>query len=244
MHVPALSLVLPVYNEARILERSLAAIVACLEGLELAQGFEIVAVDDGSRDASRAILEAFRAREPRLRVVALAQNGGKGGAVRRGVLEARGRQVLFMDADLSVPLEEVRPLLEALREHDVALGSRRAPGARITRHQPWLRETLGRCFTALARALLAARGIHDFTCGFKAFRAEAAERIFRRVTQRGWAFDAEVVVIARELGLRIAQVPVAWRHEDGSKVRVGSAVLRSLREVARIRSNQVRGLYR
>lgn len=241
MHVPALSLVLPVYDEALVLEQSLGQIVAHLESWP--GGFEIVAVDDGSRDGSLALLEAWRARDARLSVLALPANQGKGAAVRQGVLQARGSAVLFMDVDLSVPLEEIGRLLDALRTHDVAIGSRRAPGARITRHQPWPRELLGRCFTALTRALLAP-GIHDFTCGFKAFRAQAAQSIFRRVTQRGWAFDAELVVIAQELGLSIAQVPVGWRHEEGSKVRLGSAVLRSLRELLAIRANKAQGRYR
>ena len=241
MTAPHLSLVLPVYDEALVLERNLAAIVAHLAPFP--GGFEIVAVDDGSRDRSRAILEAWSARDPRLRTASLPTNQGKGAAVRHGVLQARGELVLFMDADLSVPLEEIARLLDALRTHDVAIGSRRVPGARITRHQPWLREQLGRCFTTMTRALLAP-GIHDFTCGFKAFRAPAAAKIFERVTQRGWAFDAECIVIARELGLEIAQVPVGWRHEEGSKVRLTSAVLRSLRELMAIRANKAKGLYR
>ena len=236
-----LSLVLPIYNESEVLERNLTQIVRHLDGL--GESFEVVAVDDGSKDDSLAILERLGADEPRLSIERMDRNRGKGSAVKHGVLQAKGERVLFMDADLSVGVEAIGPLLQALDDHDVAIGSRRVPGARITRRQPWLRETLGRCFTTLTRSLVAP-GIYDFTCGFKAFRAQAARSIFERVTQGGWAFDAELIVIAQVQGLSIAQVPVDWRHEDGSKVRVGSAMFESLGELLRIRSKKKKGLYR
>ena len=245
MNSPGLTLVLPVYDEEAVLEENLRAMVAALEGWAAgaATDFEVVAVDDGSRDRSAEVLERFARNDQRLRPLALPHNQGKGAAVRHGVLAARGERVLFLDADLSVPLDHVPALLDALEQHDVAIGSRRVPGAQITRRQPLVRETLGRCFATLTRTLLAP-GIHDFTCGFKAFRAEAARSIFERVTQHGWAFDAELIVIALEQGLSIAQVPVRWQHEEDSKVRVGSAVFSSLGELARIRSNKQRGRYR
>ena len=239
---PGLSIVLPVYNEALVLERTLAALVPFLESL--GRSFEVVCVDDGSRDRSLEILKAASAADARIRVETLPGNRGKGAAVRQGVLAARGAFVLFMDADLSTPLEETRGFLGALESgYDVAIGNRRAPGSKIRRRQPWLRETLGRGFTVLTRLLLAP-GVHDFTCGFKAFRKEAAAEIFRRSTLDGWAFDAELVVIAQELGLKLVQLPVAWRHEDDTKVRLGSAVLGSLRELGTIFGRRMLGRYR
>lgn len=247
MPAPGLSVVIPVFNEALVLRETFNALVPFLEGLEgLGTGsgsFEIVAIDDGSKDDSLAILRELARSDARLLVDALPENRGKGAAVRVGMLAASGERSLFMDADLSTPLEEIpRFLAELDAGHDVVIGSRRAPGAEITRHQPWLREHLGRGFTMLTRLLLAP-GIHDFTCGFKAFRRDAAQEIFRRSTLDGWAFDAELVVIARELGYEITQVPVRWRHEDGTKVRLGTAVLGSLRELFVIRGNRRRGLY-
>jgi dolichyl-phosphate beta-glucosyltransferase len=238
---PELSVVLPVYNEEACLERNLAELLAFLPGL--GRSFEVVAVDDGSRDRSGAILAAFAAREPRLRALALPQNRGKGAAVRHGVLASRGLVVVFMDADLSTPLEELHGFLGALDSgYQVVLGNRRAPGARIERRQPWIRQTLGKGFTLLTRTLLAP-GVQDFTCGFKAFERRAALTIFQRSTLNGWAFDAELVVIASVQGCKLAQVPVRWHHEDRSKVRLLGAVLGSARDLLRIAGKRLRGDY-
>ena len=237
-----LSVVVPVYDEAQVLEANLEAIVAFLE--PLGESFELVAVDDGSRDDSLAILERFAQRDPRLKVERNPRNLGKGAAVKRGMLAARGRRVLFMDADLSTPLEEIPAFLGALDTGmDVVIGNRRAPGSQVTRHQPWIRETLGRGFTALTRMLLAP-GVHDFTCGFKAFRHDAARAVFERTTRSAWAFDAEVVVIAHSLGLKLAQVPVRWADEEGTKVRLLRAIPGTLFELLVIASNRIRGRYR
>jgi dolichyl-phosphate beta-glucosyltransferase len=234
--------VLPVYDEALVLERTLARLVPHLEGL--GQPFEVVCVDDGSSDGSGALLERLAAREPRLRVHHFGENRGKGAAVRHGVLAARGERIVFMDADLSTPLGELAGFLGALDSgYDVVIGNRRAPGARITRHQPWLRETLGKGFVVLTRWLLAP-GVDDFTCGFKGYRREPARAIFSRSSLDGWAFDAELVVIAQELGLKLAQLPVTWAHEDDTKVRLGRAVFVSLCDLVRIRWRRARGRYR
>jgi len=239
---PELAFVVPVYDEELVLERSLAEMSAFLE--QLGQRFEIVCVDDGSRDASARILAAAAARDARVRVLRHERNRGKGAAVRTGMLAAEAEIAVFMDADLSTPLEELRALLAAMAEgNDVVLGNRRAHGSKITRRQPWLRERLGRGFTWLTRLVLAP-GIDDFTCGFKGFRRAAAQAVFSRSTLDGWAFDAELVVIARAQGLRIAQVPVRWSHKDDSKVRLTAAVLGSLRDLARITGRRMLGRYR
>lgn len=235
-------MVLPIYNEALVLTSSLDALVAHLEGTS--RTFEVICVDDGSSDHSRAILDRRAATEPRLRVFGLPANRGKGAAVRHGVLEASGRAVLFMDADLSTPLEELERFCDSIDAgYDVVIGNRRAPGSEIEVRQPWLRQTLGRCFTLVTQRLLAP-GVQDFTCGFKAFNAEAARAIFERSTLDGWAFDAELVVIADVLGLRLAQVPVRWRHEEDTKVRLAAAVFGSGRDLVRIAWSRVTGKYR
>lgn len=241
MSAPALSLVVPVYNEELVLERSLATLRAYAESLGIP--FELVCVDDGSRDRSAAILAEHAARDPRLRVERHTVNKGKGAAVRTGMLAARGARVVFLDADLSTPLEQMPALLRALETHDVALGNRRMSGAAIRRRQPWVRQTLGKGFTLLTRLLLASH-VSDFTCGFKGFRRDAAQRIFSRSTLDGWAFDAELVAIAHAQALSIAQVPVHWHHEDDSKVRVLHAVGSSLRDLLVIAARRVSGRYR
>jgi dolichyl-phosphate beta-glucosyltransferase len=237
-----LSVVLPVYDEARVLAETLAQLVPHLEGL--GKSFEIVCVDDGSTDGSWEILQRLAAADERVRVDRLPENRGKGAAVRKGMLAAEGELVVFMDADLSTPLDEMVRFLGALDSgYDVVIGNRRAPGSEITRHQPWIRETLGRGFTVLTRVLLAP-GVHDFTCGFKGFRRDAARKIFARSSLNGWAFDAELVVIAHSLGLKLAQVPVAWHDEEGTKVRILQAVLGSLRELIVIRWKRMKGDYK
>jgi dolichyl-phosphate beta-glucosyltransferase len=237
-----LSVVLPVYDEARVLAVTLAQLVPHLEGL--GKSFEIVCVDDGSTDGSWEILQRLAAADERVRVDRLPENRGKGAAVRKGMLAAEGELVVFMDADLSTPLDEMVRFLGALDSgYDVVIGNRRAPGSEITRHQPWIRETLGRGFTVLTRVLLAP-GVHDFTCGFKGFRRDAARKIFARSSLNGWAFDAELVVIAHSLGLKLAQVPVAWHDEEGTKVRILQAVLGSLRELIVIRWKRMKGDYK
>jgi len=239
---PQVSIVLPIYNEASVLEENLGRVIVHMEAL--GRSFELVCVDDGSSDASLSILEAFQARDPRLRFTGLPSNQGKGAAVRQGMLLAEGEAVIFMDADLSTPLDEVAGFLGALDSgYDVVIGNRRAAGSEITRNQPWIRETLGRGFTLLTNALLAP-GVRDFTCGFKAFKQAASQSIFKRSTLNGWAFDAELVVIAKEQGLKLAQVPVAWHDEDGTKVRILNAVLGSLKDLIWIASKRIRGQYR
>jgi dolichyl-phosphate beta-glucosyltransferase len=244
---PFLSVVLPVYNEALVLAANLRTVLAFLDercfGGDGA-GFEVVAVDDGSRDASAGILHAAAQQDARVRLESLPHNRGKGAAVRTGMLAARGRYVVFMDADLSTPLEELLPMLAALQDgHDVVLGNRRAAGSRIERRQPWLREFLGKGFTGLTRLLLVP-GIDDFTCGFKGFTADASRRVFTRSRLDRWAFDAELVTIAAVQGLKVTQIPVRWRHEDDTKVRIVASVLRSLADLLRIRWRRLRGAYR
>lgn len=239
---PDVSLVLPVYNEATVLDQNLRSLVEHMESL--GRSFEVICIDDGSEDDSLAILQRWSEQDERLRHSALERNQGKGAAVRKGMLLAEGVHVLFMDADLSTPLEEVSGFLGALDSgYDVVIGNRRAPGSQITRHQPWIRETLGRGFTSITNLLLAP-GVHDFTCGFKAFNAEASRAIFERSTLNGWAFDAELVVIAQEQNLKLAQVPVAWHDEDGTKVRILQAVCGSLIDLIVITTRRLRGRYR
>jgi len=236
---PRLSVVVPAFDEAAVLERNLGILREHLA--TLGENFEILCVDDGSRDATPDILARA---EPPIRGLRLASNRGKGAAVRAGALEARGDRVVFLDADLSTDLRDLRLLLEALDAGaDVALGSRRVGGAAIERRQPALREFSGRVFSRLARVLIAPE-VLDFTCGFKGFRREACQAIFSRARVERWAFDAELIAIARARRLTIVQVPVRWKHSGSSKVRVVGAALGSLASLAAIVSRQTLRTYR
>jgi dolichyl-phosphate beta-glucosyltransferase len=237
---PRLSVVVPIYNEARVLEASLARLHTFLSSL--GEEFEVVCVDDGSRDESAGILS--RETSLRVRTITHSENRGKGAAVRTGCLAARGERVVFMDADLSTELDSTRALLEALDAGaDVALGSRRVANATIAVRQPKLRELLGVAFSRLAAAAID-RDVRDFTCGFKGFKAAAARTIFERARIERWAFDAEVIAIARVHGLRIAQVPVRWQHQPDSKVRVARAALGSFIDLCRIAAWRGAGRYK
>jgi dolichyl-phosphate beta-glucosyltransferase len=248
---PYVTFVIPVYNEARVIAASLATLADFLAEITLERGqseagWQLLCVDDGSTDHSVELIRDFIAAHPELPVEleCLPENRGKGAAVRAGMLAAAGRFVFFLDADLSTPLDQTGAFLAALESgSDVVIGNRRVPGAEITRHQPKLRETLGKGFTLLVNLLLAP-GVHDFTCGFKAFQNDAAQRVFQRSSLDGWAFDAELVVIAQVQNLKLAQLPVSWHHEDDTKVRLVAAVFGSLIEVGQITARRLRGRYK
>jgi dolichyl-phosphate beta-glucosyltransferase len=230
--------VIPAFNEAERLPRTLARVNAHLA--EQGPAYEIVVVDDGSTDgtAESARAEGGNA----LTVLRHHPNRGKGYAVRRGMLAARGARRLMTDADLSTPIEELSRLEAALAAgHDVAIGSRAVAGANVEVRQPWYREAMGRLFNRLVR-LLVLPGLYDTQCGFKLFTAAAAEAAFGPTVLDGFSFDVEALFIARRRGLRIAEVPVTWRNDTATRVglvRGGQAFL----DLVRIRANGWRGRY-
>ncbi len=236
-----LTVVIPAYNEATRIAEPLRRVGAYLASRHPAS--ELVLADDGSTDDTAAIVERLAA-ELRLpaRVLRSTQNRGKGHAVRRGMLAARGVLVLMTDADLSTPIDELARLVAAIDAGaDVAIGSRKMAGAVIEEHQPWLRESMGRVFTALTRLLVV--DVSDVTCGFKLFRRDAAEAVFSRATLDDWSFDAEALFLTRRLGFTLVEVPVRWRDAAGTKVSRGRDALRSAIGLARIVWNRMRGRY-
>lgn len=236
-----LSVVIPVFNEESGLRATLLAVDEQLRRLAPG-GHEIVVSDDGSSDASVALAEALAVDRP-IRVLRATANRGKGAAVRAGMLAARGDPVFFFDADLSTPLEEMARFLAALDGGaDVAVGTRKHAEARIERSQPWYRVALGQSYTRLANALLGL-AVSDFTCGFKAFRRSAAQAIFTRQRLERWSFDAEILFLAHRRGLCVAELPVRWSDRPDSRVRVGSAMVKSFRELLAIRQFARSGAY-
>lgn len=237
-----LSVVVPAYDEEKRLPAAFAEMLPFLTAFP--ETWELLVVDDGSRDGTAALVEDWSRREPRVRLLRLPKNRGKGAAVREGMLAAKGRYRLFRDADSSTAMKELEIFLEKLRAgSDVVIASRRSERSRIARRQEQLREALGRGFTVLCRALLVWE-VRDYTCGFKTFSAEAAEAIFSRQRLDGWAYDAEILYLAKRLGYPIVQMPVTWRHEEGSKVRMLRDVLRSLRDILQILVTAHTGGYR
>jgi len=233
---PDLSIVIPAYNEVRRLPESLAHLNRWLGSITLRT--EVLVVDDGSTDGTAEV-----AREGGgVRVLRHEPNRGKGYAVRRGMLAARGERRLMTDADLSTPIEELPRLMREL-DHgaEVAIGSRAVAGARIEVHQPAYREAMGRAFNRLVQLLLLP-GLKDTQCGFKLFSAQAAEEAFGACRLDGFSFDVEALFVARRRGRRIAEVPVVWRNDQASRVSLGGGGA-AFADLFRIRLLAWRGVY-
>jgi len=239
--MPTLSIIFPAHNEARSIRRALEEALGFAQARDI--GAEIIVVDDGSRDETLSIASEMAAAEPRIVVLSHSPNRGKGYAVQRGMLGARGRYRVFLDVDLATPVEAVGPLLAVLEEGaDVVLGSRHLQASQIQVSQGRLRTWMGAVFRWIARGILHLPA-SDVTCGFKGFRAEAAERLFAAQTESGWAFDAELIHLAFKWGMQVREVPVCWRDAGDSAVRPLSAARESLAALLRIRENDRRGVY-
>ncbi|MCK4548057.1 MAG: glycosyltransferase family 2 protein [Candidatus Eisenbacteria sp.] len=229
---PYLSVVLPAYDEEERLGVSLPRILEYLSTRNWS--FEILVVDDGSSDRTSDVARDRLNGIPH-KILRNDPNRGKGYSVKRGVLEASGRYVLFSDTDLSTPIQEVEKLIQALETGaDVAIGSRALKDSRIERHQPWCREILGKIFNRFLR-MLVMRDLHDTQCGFKCFRQEVIQPVFSRQTLDGWAFDVEVLYVARKLGYHIAEVPVRWINSDVTKVNPLSDGMKMVWDAWRVR---------
>lgn len=233
-----LSVVIPAFNEAARLPKTLARLREWLAGSH--PRHEILVVDDGSADGT-----AEAAREAGGETLVLLRhepNRGKGYAVRRGMLAAKGERRLMTDADLSTPIEELPRLMDELdRGAQVAIGSRAVAGARIEVHQSAFREAIGRVFNRLVQTLLLP-GLSDTQCGFKLFTALAAEQAFGASRLDGFSFDVEALYIARRRGLQIAEVPVVWRNDEASRVSLGGGSAAFV-DLVRIRMLAWQGAY-
>ncbi len=228
-----LSVVIPAFNEEARIGETLRKIRAYLETRP--DPFEIIVVGDGCRDRTCAVAAACLREEGRDRVLERSENRGKGRAVAEGVAAARGGLILFSDADLSTPIEEIEKLLPLAGEgFDVVIGSRALPDSDVQVRQRRPRESMGKIFNVLVR-LLVLPGIRDTQCGFKLFRREAARDIFPRLRIDGFSFDVEALYLARKRGWRIAQAPVIWRNSPRSRVRIVRSSAAMLRDLLRIR---------
>jgi dolichyl-phosphate beta-glucosyltransferase len=234
-----LSVVVPAYNEEGRLGSSLDELRTYLAVVPWT--WEIRVVDDGSADRTAGVATDAGREEPRI-VVQREPHRGKGGAVKAGMLAARGDYRFLCDADLSMPVVELPRFLPPQVDADVAIGTREGLGARRV-GEPILRHLAGRAFNHVVQRL-AVSGIDDTQCGFKMFTARAAESIFPRVGVEGWAFDIEVLWIARERGFTVAQVPIEWHYRRESRVDMLRDGLGMLQDVLRIRARARRGEYK
>ncbi len=230
---------MPAYNEETRLQPT-------LERLNEYYGqqdykWQVLIISDGSSDRTNEIAGQFSENHPGFQLLAYSPNHGKGYAVRKGMLEVNAELLLFCDADLATPQEETEKLLAHMKEGaDVAIGSRPLTDSKLERRQPLYREFLGRAFNKLVQ-MIGIRGIDDTQCGFKMFTKAAADEIFKRCKLDTFSFDFEALMIARDLGLRIDEVPIRWSHQEGSKVVLMRDGPRAVRDLIRLRLKGKRG---
>jgi len=241
---PELSVIIPAYNEERRLGRTLNRIreyfSASWPGLDR---LEIIVVDDGSTDRTPKIVEDFSLDLPGLRLLSNGRNRGKGYSVRHGMLESRGRIVLFTDADLSAPIEELSKLRAAIDAgNDVAIGSRALDRSLISVHQSRFREVAGMIFNGFVR-FFTGLSILDTQCGFKAFVNERCRIVFEQQRIERFGFDPEVLFLAKRHGLRTAEIPVRWAHDPATKVHVVRDSVMMSSDLIYIRWNWLLGRY-
>lgn len=239
---PALALVIPAFNEELRLSRSLDAVASFMTSFP--GGVEVILVDDGSRDRTASIAREFAAGRSGARVLVNERNRGKGFSIRRGVLEARARTILVSDADLSTPLTEAAKLMSRLETmgEGIVIGSRGLRSSNVEVHQNALRETMGRGFNLLVRALTGLP-FKDTQCGFKMMTRRAVVPIFEKARVDRFSWDVELLFVARRRGLKIEEVPVTWRNAPGSKVGILTSPISMLIDVLRLRLWYARGLY-
>jgi glycosyltransferase involved in cell wall biosynthesis len=236
---PFLTIVIPAHNEENRLPGTLEQIFRFLE--QQAFSCEVLVVENGSTDRTYEVAQEFASRHANLQVI---QNDrrGKGLAIQRGVKEARGEYVFLCDADLSMPVEEINKFIPPQLDHpDIAIASREAPGS-VRYNEPYYRHLTGRVFNTLIR-LLVLPGLQDTQCGFKCIRAKVARDIFPYQTLTGWAFDVELLYIARCHGYQILEIPIQWYFNADSKISIFRDSLRMFLDLLLIRRNARRGLY-
>ena len=213
----ALSIVIPAYNEEQRIKPTLESIFDYFSSKKNTD-FEIIVADNGSKDNTRSVVENFSYRYGNVFLTPPRPNFGKGFSIRQGMLANCSDKALFMDADGSAPISEFEKLNEALENNfDVAIGSRAKSGANIVVHQPFYRQLMGRTFNFFTKHITGL-DIEDTQCGFKAFTKNAASNIFVRQKIDGFAFDVEVLYLAKKLGYKIAEIPISWKNVEGSKV--------------------------
>lgn len=250
MTKPYLSVVVPAFNEEERIASTIDSLVGYLS--KCSYQWELLVINDGSTDSTAQIVSVISKSDGRVRLID-APHGGKGTAARNGMVQAAGEWRFLCDADLSMPVDNLGRFFgcpdsvlyigdEAPGpQHDVGIGSREAPGARRF-NEPRARHIKGRLFNCVVK-MLALRGIEDTQCGFKLFSAESAMRLFPNQTLDGWAFDVELLVMAKKAGFTVGEIAIDWHYGEGSKMTLGKGVL-AVMDVAKVGLNSVLGKYK
>lgn len=236
-----ISVIIPAYNEEKRITKTLDALCGYMETAFPEGDYEILAVNDGSSDRTAEVIAAHGGKN--LRLLGYTPNRGKGGAVKYGVEHAMGEIILFTDADLPYPPENIKKAAELFERepYQLILGNRES--AENGQKYPWYRTVMSRCFSLLVDSVLHLH-VPDTQCGFKCFRREAAEKIFAASTLTGWGFDVELIFLAKKYGFCIGRLPVKLYHENsGSKIRIVHDTLTMIREVRCVKKNNRAGIY-
>jgi len=237
--------ILPCFNEAKNIRKNIGEIYGYLE--RNYQDFEIIAVNDGSSDNTLALLRETKKEHPHipLRIINKKQNVGKGGAVRTGILRSRGEIAMFMDADLAIPIQELKKFLAAIKEgNDVVIASRFVGKIKVLKPVLWYRSIMEKVFRLLRMIITNNFDVQDTQCGFKIFTRSAAQTIFSRTTVNGWSFDVEVIFLAEKMGLKIKELPITLQNPQESHIRIVRDSLNMFFDLIRIRLNDWQGKYK
>lgn len=236
-----ISVVLPCFNEEKTVLKNLEIINAYLQANFVS--YEIIAVNDGSTDKTLLELEKARRKFP-ITILNQTRNFGKGKAVRDGMLSSKYEIVMFLDADLAIPIEELPKFIEALNNgFDVAIASRFVPGLRIIKKVLWYRKIMENVFRILRMLIINNYDIHDTQCGFKVFKKSAANKIFRKATINRFAFDSEIIFLTQKMGFSIKELPITLQNPTTSHVRIIRDPLNMIVDLLKIRLNDISGKY-
>lgn len=236
-----LSVIIPSYNEDHRITKTLESVSEFLK--KQAFSYEILVINDGSKDNTAGVVQKLESQIPNLRLVNNKENHGKGWVTKQGMLEAVGDIRVFMDADNSTKIDEIANFLPFFEQgYDLVLGSRRIAGSNVAKDQNQLREFLGWVFRTIVHIIVPV-GVTDTQCGFKAFTAKSANSIFPQQTIFRWAFDVEILALARRSKYKIKEVPITWVNDEASHVKL-SGMINMLLEIIEIRINLWTGKYK
>lgn len=225
-------MIIPAYNEEVRIVPTLKRILEYFSSVDYT--WSVTVISDGSQDRTNELVREFCTNNFQFFIIESVPNHGKGFVVRRGMVEVNGEYLLFSDADLAAPIEEIEKLWPAMEDSDIAIGSRPMRDSKLEVRQPLYREMLGRAANKLIQ-VMAVPGIQDTQCGFKLFKKEVARDVFSRCKRDGFSFDFEALMIARDLGYTIAEIPIRWSHQEGSKVVMWRDVPKSLIDLFKLR---------
>lgn len=227
-----ISIVIPTYNEGKRISGTLESIISFLQKKDYT--YEIIIVDDGSTDLTVKKVEEIKSKNPEIKIIQNEVNLGKGYSVKRGVLAAEGEYIFFTDADLSTPIEELEKFFTEIKNHNIVIGSRAIKGANIVVHQPIYREILGKIFCKLVRLWCGVDFI-DTQCGAKMFRKNVAKKIFSLQKISRFAFDVEILYLAKLSNYQVKEIPIIWSHSGDSRVHTFSDGIKMLIDLMKIK---------